>query len=147
MKTSLATYGGLCMLQIKNLTITHIKDNRVLLKELNFVLNAGDKIAIIGEEGNGKSTLLKLIYDETLVEDYVEYNGEIIRNQMHIGYLPQEMSVEKKVLSAYEFMCESPMFYETDPGELAQISRQLHIPMEMFYSEQLLEQRGHHDGR
>lgn len=128
------------MLQIKNLTITHIKDNRVLLQNLSFVLNSGDKAAIIGEEGNGKSTLLKLIYDERLVEDYVEYSGEIIRNQMHIGYLPQELPLEEKETTAYEFMCKSPLFYETNPKELAQISRQLNVPIEMFYSEQLLGQ-------
>ena len=128
------------MLQIKNLTVTHIKDNRVLLQNLSFVLNSGDKAAIIGEEGNGKSTLLKLIYDERLVEDYVEYSGEIIRNQMHIGYLPQELPLEEKETTAYEFMCKSPLFYETNPKELAQISRQLNVPIEMFYSEQLLGQ-------
>lgn len=128
------------MLQIKNLTITHRKDNRVLLENLSFVLNPGDKTAIIGEEGNGKSTLVKLIYDKTLVEDYVEYDGEIIRNHMRIGYLPQELQTEQKVSTAYEFMCESPLFYETDPGELAQISRELHIPLELFYSEQSLGQ-------
>ena len=60
------------MLQIKNLNISHLKDNRVLLQNLSFTLNSGDKAAIIGEEGNGKSTLLKLIYDESLVENYVE---------------------------------------------------------------------------
>ena len=68
------------MLQVKNLTITHRKDNRVLLKNFNLVLNNGDRAAIIGEEGNGKSTLLKLIYEESMVEDYVEFTGEIIRN-------------------------------------------------------------------
>ena len=128
------------MLQVKDLTITHIKDNRVLLQNLSFVLNSGDKAAIIGEEGNGKSTLLKLIFDECLVEDYVEYSGEIIRNQMHIGYLPQELPLKEKETCAYEFMCKSPLFYETDPRELAQISRQLNVPIEMFYSDQLLGQ-------
>ena len=128
------------MLQIKNLTITHIKDSRILLQNLSFVLNFGDKAAIIGEEGNGKSTLLKLIYDESLVEDYVEYSGEIIRNQMNIGYLPQELPLEEKETTAYAFMCESPLFYETDTRELVQISRKLNIPIEMFYSEQLLGQ-------
>jgi len=125
-------------LQIKNLTITHIKDNRILLQDLSFVLNQGDKVAIIGEEGNGKSSLLKLIYDETLVEGYVEYTGEIIKNQACMGYLPQEISGEDKALSAYEFMCKSPLFYETEPAELAQISRKLQLPLEMFYSEQLV---------
>ena len=72
------------MLQIKNLNITHLKDNRVLLQNLSFTLNRGDKAAIIGEEGNGKSTLLKLVYDESLVEEYVEYTGEIIKNHARI---------------------------------------------------------------
>ncbi len=47
------------MLQIKQLTITHKKDFRVILKDFSFVLNPGDKVVLIGEEGNGKSTLLK----------------------------------------------------------------------------------------
>ena len=77
------------MLQVKNLTITHKKDNRVLLDKFNLILNDGDKCAIIGEEGNGKSTLLKLIAGEELVEDYIELSGEIIRNNSVIGYLAQ----------------------------------------------------------
>ena len=60
------------MVQVKNLTIRHRKDNRVLLEDFSMVLNPGDKAAIIGEEGNGKSTLLKLIYDETLVDNYID---------------------------------------------------------------------------
>ena len=46
------------MLQIKNLNLTHKKDLRVILSEFNLVLNKGDKAVIIGEEGNGKSTLM-----------------------------------------------------------------------------------------
>ena len=66
------------MLQIKNLTIYHKKDLRALLKDFSFVLRDGEKAALIGEEGNGKSTLLKLLYNPALVEDYAEYSGEII---------------------------------------------------------------------
>lgn len=51
------------MLQIKNLTITHRKDLRVILEDFHLTLNSGDKAVIIGEEGNGKSTLIKWIYD------------------------------------------------------------------------------------
>ena len=60
------------MLQIKNLSIIHKKDLRVILNDFSCVLNDGDKAVIIGEEGNGKSTLLKWIYDEKLVDDYCE---------------------------------------------------------------------------
>ena len=46
------------MLQVKNLNIYHKKDLRPLAANLSFTLNDGDRAAIIGEEGNGKSTLL-----------------------------------------------------------------------------------------
>ena len=39
------------MLQIKNLTLTHKKDLRIIIEKLNLVLNHGDKAVIIGEEG------------------------------------------------------------------------------------------------
>ena len=48
------------MLQIKKLNLTHKKDLRVILDDFNLVLNDGDKAVIIGEEGNGKSTLIKV---------------------------------------------------------------------------------------
>ena len=79
------------MLQIKNLTIYHKKDLRALLKDFSFVLRDGEKAALIGEEGNGKSTLLKLLYNPALVEDYAEYSGEIITESTVFGYLPQEL--------------------------------------------------------
>ena len=124
------------MLQAKNLTITHRKDNRVLLDKFNLVLNDGDKCAIIGEEGNGKSTLLKLLVDETLVDNYIEFSGEIIRNNSCIGYLAQELSAEEKKQTIYEFMCELPLFFELTPQELADTARKLNLKVDLFYSEQ-----------
>ena len=124
------------MLQVKNLTITHKKDNRILLDKFNLILNDGDKCAIIGEEGNGKSTLLKLIYDEELVDNYVDFSGEIIRNNSVIGYLAQELKPEEKEKSIYEFMCELPLFFELTPQELSEAARKLNLKVDMFYSEQ-----------
>ena len=66
------------MLQIKNLNIEHRRDLRVILENFNLVLNTGDKAVIIGEEGNGKSTLLKWIFDPALVAAYAECSGERI---------------------------------------------------------------------
>ena len=59
------------MLQIRHLTITHLKDLKDLISDLSLTVNAGDKVGIIGEEGNGKSTLLKLLMNDTLVSEYV----------------------------------------------------------------------------
>lgn len=76
------------MLEIKNLSITTNKD-RQIVKDLNFSVLNNDKIAIIGEEGNGKSTLLKCIYDKTSIVDYCKVEGDIIKNNLNIGYLNQ----------------------------------------------------------
>ena len=65
------------MLQIQNLKITMKKDLRTLVEGLTFTLRPGDKVAVVGEEGNGKSTLLKLLYDESLAEGYAQWEGRI----------------------------------------------------------------------
>ena len=64
------------MLEIKDLSVSI--DDRYLVKDLKLVLNKGDKLAIIGEEGNGKSTLLKVILG---ICDYANVTG-IINNKV-----------------------------------------------------------------
>jgi ATPase subunit of ABC transporter with duplicated ATPase domains len=76
------------MLEVKDLTIT-LLDDRPLVKDLSFVINNNDKVAIVGEEGNGKSTLLKAIYNINLINNYAKVTGIINKNNIKIGYLPQ----------------------------------------------------------
>ena len=87
------------MLEIKDLIIS-ISD-RYLIKNLNLILNNGDKLAIIGEEGNGKSTLLKSILG---ICEYAEISGNINLKGNRIGYLEQSISVDKLDKSVYEFL-------------------------------------------
>ena len=42
------------MIKINHLTITQNKDLRDLVSDLNITIQDGEKVAIIGEEGNGK---------------------------------------------------------------------------------------------
>lgn len=127
------------MLQIKNLTITHRKDLRTLLDGFDFVLNDGEKAVIIGEEGNGKSTLLKLIADPDLVEEYVEYSGEIRRNGMKLGYLPQELSRQEREMSVYAFMQESAVFWEANARELSELAGDFSLDEEIFYDDRPMD--------
>ena len=124
------------MLQIKNLTITHKKDLREIINGFVFTLNQGDKAVIIGEEGNGKSTLLKLIYDERLVSDYAEFSGEIIKNNLVLGYLAQELETEESRKTVYEYLCSLPAFFDQTPKELADIAFLLGLKPAFFYSDQ-----------
>lgn len=124
------------MLQIKNLTLTHKKDLRVILSDFNLVLNATDKAVIIGEEGNGKSILLKWIYNASLIEDYIEAEGEKIIGNELLGYLPQEISEEDKKKTIYEYFSEEEVFWNKTPKELSEIAGKFGLTNEFFYSEQ-----------
>ncbi len=126
------------MLQIRNLNLSMKKDLRQLLKGFTFSLNPGDKAAIIGEEGNGKSTLLKLLYDETLVEDYAEWNGTVQKDGMVLGYLPQEAAKEDGKKTVYGFCCEEPAFLESSLKEIANTAAKLRLSPDMFYSDRKL---------
>ena len=82
------------MLQARNVSLHLHKDNRLLIENFTFSLHPGDKAVLIGEEGNGKSTLLKYLYDETLVEDYASGTGTLVKKGV-FGYLPQFMPEEE----------------------------------------------------
>ena len=126
------------MLQIKGLSITHRQDLRTILSDFSFVLNSGDKAVIIGEEGNGKSTLLKLIYKPELVEDYVEWSGEILGNDRP-GYLAQELGADELQMTAEEFLSTEPGFWSLVGKQRAALADQLSLDMSVFSSERLID--------
>lgn len=72
---------------------------QILLDNASFVVEEGHKICLIGRNGTGKSTLLKLISGEVMPDD-----GLINRSRHHrIGFLPQALP-EKNDLSIREFV-------------------------------------------
>lgn len=126
------------MLQIKNLTITHEKDLRTLIQSFSCAFNYGDKAVIIGEEGNGKSTLLKWIYNPELLEDYASGKGERITTREKLAYLPQELAAEDKSKTVCEFFMEEPAFLEQSPKDLKKLAHDFHVSLDFFYEEQLM---------
>jgi len=100
-------------MEINNLRIIKKKDNRTLIDNFNFVLHKGDKVAIIGEEGNGKSTLLKTIYNKELVEEYCNISGAINTNNFKVGYLQQLLSEDIQNEEVINYF-----FRDTNTGEL-----------------------------
>ncbi|MBO5623158.1 MAG: ABC-F family ATP-binding cassette domain-containing protein [Butyrivibrio sp.] len=124
------------MLQIKDLTIIHRGDLRIILEKFSMVLNDGDKAVIIGEEGNGKSTLMKWIYDPELAEEYTECEGDRIIAGEVLGYLPQELPEADKAKTLYEYFSEAQLFYNKDPKELSEMAKEFQVPTDFFYSDQ-----------
>ena len=61
----------------------------VLFKDVNYVINKKDKIALVGKNGAGKSTMLKIIAG--LQEPTA---GVVAKpNDLTVGYLPQQMTL------------------------------------------------------
>ena len=119
------------MLQIRHLTFTHRQDLRVLLADFNLILNPGDKAVVIGEEGNGKSTLLKWIYDPNLVESYAQVRGQrVVDGKM--GYLPQELPPEEKALPVCAYMEGACGFYALSPREIGEAAERLGLSPALF---------------
>ena len=127
------------MFQIKNVTLIHKKDLRTILENFSLVLNDGDKAVMIGEEGNGKSTLMKWIYDPELVEDYVESTGEKAISGEKLGYLPQELPEEAKKKSVSEYFMDSPDFLDQTPRELSKMASDFGVEQTFFYREQAMQ--------
>ena len=76
-----------------------------LFKEVTFGLNEGDKAAIIGRNGTGKSTLLNVIAGVLPADD-----GQITINKLSgVSYLPQNPEFEEKdTIREHIFKSESP---------------------------------------
>ncbi len=101
------------MLEIKNVTISLKNDGRTIVDDFSFTLNHGDKAVIIGEEGNGKSTLLKFIYQQGLIDEYCDCSGDIMAKGK-TAYLPQTIEEGCGALSLAEYFGDSEYYMHTD---------------------------------
>ena len=82
------------MIQIQNVTLTLNQSLRTLVAGLTVSLGDGDKAAVIGEEGNGKSTLLKAVCDPSLIAGYASMQGAVRLGGHLPGYVAQEMPAD-----------------------------------------------------
>jgi len=72
------------MIDLSNISLQF--GGKYLFRDVNYKINSGDKISLVGANGSGKSSLLKIIKGEIEPE-----KGKIYRQKkISIGYLPQE---------------------------------------------------------
>ncbi len=81
------------IIEIKNLTFGYKK--QTVLENINLRVEKNDFLAIIGPNGGGKSTLLKLILG---IEDYKKGSIKILeqepsKNLSKVGYVPQNTNI------------------------------------------------------
>jgi len=79
-------------LSIENLSLGY--DGHVILSDVNFSVNAGDYLCIVGENGSGKSTMMKTILGlQKPLDGAIRFGDGLKANE--IGYLPQQTAAQK----------------------------------------------------
>ncbi len=81
------------IININNLSFSYDKD--IILENINLTINEKDFLAIIGPNGGGKSTLLKLILgiNKSKDDSIKIYDKKPIQNLQNIGYVPQNTNI------------------------------------------------------
>ena len=112
--------------QIKHALVQYAADT--ILEDVNFEIHDNEKIAIVGRNGCGKTTLLKLIAGDIHMNnlDSDEECGIFMAGKQEIGFLRQisftegDVTVEEEIKKTFApvFACESRM---------TQIEQELHL--------------------
>ena len=88
-------YHASSLLSAESLSISY--GERAVFRDINFTLERGDRIALIGGNGSGKSSIIKLICGED-----IRHSGHVsVGNRLVISYVPQDASFLMGDLDAY----------------------------------------------
>ncbi len=109
----------MALLQVKN--VYKAFGNKQVLKDVTFSVESGRIVGLLGKNGTGKSTLIKLINDLlTIDKGEILINGEKVgeNTKKIVAYLPERTYLDKSmtVKKAIDYFCD---FYEDFDRELA----------------------------
>ncbi|ENX23649.1 hypothetical protein F892_00249 [Acinetobacter vivianii] len=95
MATQEANRSGKLVFEIENLSVSY--DSKVLIKDFSAIVLRGDRIGLVGDNGVGKTTLIKAILGE------IEHGGSVkTGTQLEIAYFDQlrnALDLEKTVMA------------------------------------------------
>ncbi|KAJ8979912.1 hypothetical protein NQ317_005348 [Molorchus minor] len=84
------------LIQFKNLCLRYVKDDPLVLNNLNFTIQPGEKVGIVGRTGAGKSSLISALFRLTPLEGNIYIDGVDTQKlglnflRKHISIIPQE---------------------------------------------------------
>jgi len=80
-----AVHSGIIPVEIEHLSKAY--GSHLVLDNIDMIINRGEKVAFVGKNGEGKSTLVKCIMNE------IEYSGKLkLGHNVKIGYFAQKSS-------------------------------------------------------
>lgn len=123
------------MLKLSHVTIKDLQD-RCIVNDLSFTIHAHDKVAVIGEEGNGKSTLLKAMLSDDRIASYASVSGKIEMDYKNCGYLPQQMDAKWYSYTCMDYLMEDNAVFDY---EVKIACKKFNISWEMIVSDQTIQ--------
>ncbi|MBR3971840.1 MAG: metal ABC transporter ATP-binding protein [Ruminococcus sp.] len=112
------------LINVKNLKFGYEK--KLVINNISFTVKSGDYLCVVGENGTGKTTLIKVLLGLiTKYEGSVEYLGGLCKNT--IGYLSQQSehigdfpaSVREVIMSGFLNQKSMGLFYSKKQKESA----------------------------
>jgi ATP-binding cassette subfamily F protein 3 len=115
------------MLEARNLSLS--AGTKVLLRDTSFRIGDKDRASLVGLNGTGKSTLLRLLSGQ-LKEDGPLSEGQIMKSSTTtIGYLPQEISFEGDLeKSALQYSLEANKTLHELSERITRMEHELSLP-------------------
>lgn len=88
------------VIEAKNLTVK-VPNGKTILNNVNLIISSRERVALIGDNGSGKSTFIKTILG---LSKGLEISGETcVGSSTKVGYLPQIIDFENENMSLYEY--------------------------------------------
>ena len=82
----------MALIKCNNVSLAY--DNNVILNDLDFSVNEGEYLCIVGSNGSGKSTLIKALLSlKSCKKGSISFDKNLKQNE--IGYLPQHSDSQK----------------------------------------------------
>lgn len=82
----------------------------IIYDHANFLIHEEDKVGIVGVNGAGKTTLFKVI----LGIQELDHGKLVISNKKRIGYLPQEIVLENKETTVFDYLMSARPIQELE---------------------------------
>jgi ATP-binding cassette subfamily F protein uup len=110
---------GRTVVELKGISKAY--DDKVLIDNFSHIFLRNDRIGIVGPNGTGKSTLVKIIMDQVKQD-----SGEILKGQtVKIGYFSQENEDLDGSMRVIDYVKEAGEFLETADGDKISASKML----------------------